>query len=304
MIFANRSAGSLLGAPPPLATLARAAGLDPEIIYARGPRHLQRLLRERAVGKVNRVAVAGGDGTVHLAAQVLAGTDVALGILPQGTANNFATALRLPRDLPSALRVLAQGVERRVDLGQVGEEYFTEAAGVGVFADLLAVTGAGHGLRDRLRGVAVIVRTLALDPARRMTLVIDGERQVENVLNVTVANSFLVGYNIPIAPEAKVTDARLDVVLIESLTRREMVAYYRAIVRQEHLQLPKVQTMKAREVRLSTRRTAAVHVDDRASLHTPVTIRVAPRALRVLVDRMEPPDQPARADSGSASTTV
>lgn len=285
LILANRTAGSRAPGEPPLAAFAREAGLDVEIVFTRGASHMRRLMRERVLGKRDRVAVAGGDGTVHLAAQLLAGTDIALGILPQGTANNYATALRIPRDLPDAFRVLKEGHTRRVDLGLAGREYFTEAAGVGLFADLLAMTGGAHRLAAVLRGIAVLLRTLVFNRPWRMVLVIDGERQVEDVLSVTVANSFLVGYNIPIAPNAKVADARLDVVIIGSLTRREMFSYWRAIRRQEHLGLEKVQVVKAREVELRSRHTVSVHVDDRVRLKTPTTIRIAPGALTVIVDR-------------------
>jgi diacylglycerol kinase (ATP) len=292
LIFANQSAGSMKSSDrPPLEQCAREAGFEPEIVYTRSGRQLLRLLRERVVGKELRVAIAGGDGTVHLAVQVLAGTDVKLGILPQGTANNFATALKLPRDLPAAFQVIAAGYERRVDLGRVGDQYFTEAAGVGLFADLLAMTGGGHNLGNVLRGIRVILSAIVFNRPRRLAITLDGERNVENVLNVTVANTFFVGYNIPIAPDAKVTDARLDAIVIESLTRREMISYYRAIRRKEHLQLPKVQVARVREVKLSARRSIAVHVDDRVRLRTPVTIQVVPRALRVLVARGEPAAQ-------------
>jgi YegS/Rv2252/BmrU family lipid kinase len=303
LILANRMAGSRSAGEPPLAVFAREAGVDAEIVYTRGPAHLRRVLRDRVLGKRDRVAVAGGDGTLHLAAQLLAGTGIALGILPQGTANNFATALRLPGDMPSAFRVLREGHTRRVDLGLAGREYFTEAAGVGLFSDLLAMTGGEHRLSAVLRGIAVMLRVIVFNRPWRMTLVIDGERQVEDVLSVTVANSFLVGYNIPIAPDAKVADARLDVVIIGSLTRREMFAYWAAIRRQEHLGLPKVQVVRAREVELRSRHAVSVHVDDRVRLRTPTTIKVAPGALTVMVDRSgaAAPGADARPDAAPPS---
>ncbi|HET7225645.1 MAG TPA: diacylglycerol kinase family protein [Candidatus Eisenbacteria bacterium] len=287
LIFANRSAGSVLrGGEPPLVRFARAAGLEAQVIPARSAADLQRQLRARALGRLSRVAIAGGDGTLHAAVQVLAGSDVTLGILPQGTANNFATALHIPRDLPSAFRVIAEGEERRVDLGLAGGEYFTEAAGVGVFADLLAFTGAGHNLRHTLRGLEVLARAVLFDRPQRVTLEVDGERSVEEVLNVTVANTFAVGYNLPIAPGARATDARLDVIVIGSLTRREMPLYWRALRRQEHLDLPKVHAMRARRVTLSARHRLLVHVDDRVIRRTPLELQVAPAALKVMVDRL------------------
>jgi YegS/Rv2252/BmrU family lipid kinase len=288
LVFANQYAGTLsrLKGEKSLGQYARDAGLEAEVVFTRSGAHLRHLLRAEVVGKRRKVAVAGGDGTVHSAVQELAGTDVVLGILPQGTANNFATALRLPRDLPSAFRVIADGEERTVDMGVANGEYFTEGAGVGIFAEILALAGGSHNFVGVLRALEVILSTMIANRPYRLTLDIDGERHREDALNVTVANSFCVGYNLPIAPHARVTDGELDVVIVEALTRREMFPYFRAIRAQTHLDLPKVQVVKAREVKISTRRPISVHVDERVHKKTPVEVRIVPGSLKVMVDRL------------------
>ncbi|HEU4753307.1 MAG TPA: diacylglycerol kinase family protein, partial [Armatimonadota bacterium] len=231
LILANRRAGSLARAPgeTPLEQFAREAGFEPRVLYTRSAAQLRRILREEVVGRRGRVAVAGGDGTIHSAVQELARTDVALGVLPQGTANNFATALRLPRDLPSAFRVIAEGEERTVSLGLAGAEYFTEAAGAGIFADVLALTSGRHGPLNALRALGVALQTMLAGRFYRFSLEVDGERRVENALSITVANSFSVGYNLPIAPCATLTDRVLDVVIIGALSRSELLPYFRAV---------------------------------------------------------------------------
>lgn len=84
LIFANRHSGAFnrVARRAPLAQFAREAGLEVEIIRTQSPADLQRLPRERVVGKERKVAIAGGDGTLHAAVQALAETDVVLGILP------------------------------------------------------------------------------------------------------------------------------------------------------------------------------------------------------------------------------
>jgi diacylglycerol kinase (ATP) len=288
VIFANKHAGALSRdrGKSPFEQYALQAGLEPHIVFTRSASHFRQLLREQVVGKLDRVAIAGGDGTIHNAVQVLAGSGVTLGILPQGTANNFANALRLPMDLPSAFRVISEGEEREVDLGEADGEYFTEAAGVGLFADMLAITHARHDPRTWLPAGIHFLNTILSNRPRRLTVVVDGEPYVEDVLTVTVANSFAVGYNFPIAPFARVTDQQLDVVIINRLDRREVLQYYRAVRAQAHLELPKVRMMKADQVQITARHPMAVHVDDRARKRTPITLRVAPRALKVMVDRL------------------
>ena len=125
-----------------LRRVSREIGLDADNIPSRSEDETSALVRYFVQQGAERVAVAGGDSTVALAAQELAHKEAALGIIPTGTANNFAAALRLPPDLPSALQVIRTGKVLAVDLGRVGERYFTESAGVGLLADALALLWA------------------------------------------------------------------------------------------------------------------------------------------------------------------
>jgi YegS/Rv2252/BmrU family lipid kinase len=288
LVLANRYAGALARrrGSSPLEEYGRAAGIEVEIVPTRNAAELQEILREQVAGRRDRVAVAGGDGTIHAAVQVLAKTDVALGILPLGTANNFATALRLPIDLPSAFRVIAEGEALAVSLGEADGEYFTEAAGVGLFADALALCGSGTTTKSLLRTLAAVGRLWIRHRPHQIELVLDGEERVEEAVMVTVANSFRLGLAIAIAPTARLTDTELDVVVLGALTRGELIPYFRAIRAQSHTMLPKVRHYRAREVTIRSDRTLNVHVDDRVHCRTPVTLHIVPEALRVFVDRL------------------
>lgn len=288
LIFANRSAGAQarVRGTGVLEQYAREAGLEPEVRFTRSPRHLRELLRQEVIGRRDRVVVAGGDGTVRAAVQELAGTDVALGILPQGTANNFAGALRLPLDLPSAFRVIADGETQQVGLGVANGEYFTEAAGVGVFAELLGLTGAEHHPRAAFRALRYLVSWVVTNQPLTLRLTLDGVTEEVEALSVTIANSFLLGYRIPIAPNARLTDDVLDVVIIGPLLRRELLPYFRAVRTQTHGNLPKIRTVQARRIEVVTRRPIPIHIDDHTSGQTPLVVHTAPRCLKVLVDRL------------------
>lgn len=287
LIFANRYAGTLqrMRGQTPLEMYARDAGFDPEIVYTNSGIHLRRELRERIQG-VDRVVVAGGDGTIHSAIQVLANSGVALGILPQGTANNFARALRLPGDLPSAFRVLAEGEICEVSLGECEGEYFSEGAGVGIFADTLALSNSAGRTKSIARTLKVLLRLIVTNKPYRIQLTIDGERIVEDAFNVTIANSYTVGLNFPIAPHARLTDDFLDIILIGPLARGEWFKMFKAIRAQNHLEMPQVRALRGKHIHIDSRRPVRVHVDDRARKKTPVDVRIVPNALRVIVDRL------------------
>lgn len=285
-LLVNDKAGALrtTAGGDELLALAREHDVELEIIATQSPEESRETLKRLVQEGATRVAVAGGDGTIAAAVQALAGTGVALGIVPQGTANNFANALRLPQDLPSALRVLKEGAVREVDLGKLGDRYFTESAGIGLFADALTMYGPND--KSVLRAFMTIFRIFVSARARRVKLFIDDELHSERAVMCEVANSFRMAYAIPVAPEAKLTDGKLDVVIVKDLRRHELIPYFRAMRAQMHRTLPKVEQLKAKVVRIESRHVFNVHCDDTVVGTTPVTIETAPRALKVLVDRL------------------
>jgi diacylglycerol kinase (ATP) len=263
---------------------AKEIGLDCDIIETTSVDHMRDSVKRLVAERVPILAVAGGDGTINEAIQYVAKTNTALGIIPLGTANNFANALRLPMDLPSALRVIKCGEPRAVDLGYAHGKYFSEAAGVGLFADALALYGNSN--KNPFKGVMTIFKLMFSLHASRVRLILDGKVTTERAVMCTVANSFRIANSLAVAPEASVTDGLFDVVILGDLTRKELLSYYRAFRAQTHLGLPKVNSARVKEVRIEARRRMLVHVDDHVVGTTPVTITAQPGALKVIVDRL------------------
>lgn len=90
-----------------------------------GPDAFREVLRAGVDAGVVRFVVGGGDGTLSLAADTLAGTGTVLGVLPFGTGNTFATGLGLPHHVPSLVAMVARGRARRFDLGEVSQGEFS-----------------------------------------------------------------------------------------------------------------------------------------------------------------------------------
>lgn len=286
-ILMNLKAGALRAGPTheEMCRQAEAAGLEADVLLVNTPDEMRDTVRRLVKGGAERLAVAGGDGTVRLAVQEMAHTNTALGILPQGTFNNFATALRLPQSLPLALRVLRDGQPVDVSVGRIDQHYFTEAAGVGLFADGLASYGAGTN-KNFFRGLYSMGRVLFSMRPRRLRLTLDGKRIEDRAILCTVANTYRIAQGLPVAPDAVLTDDELDVVIVGDLSYGELPVYYRAMRAQLHLDLPKVTALRARSVRIETTAPMNVHADDRVLGETPVEIIAEPRALKVLVDRL------------------
>src|SRR4051794_24863581 len=84
-------------------------------------------------GEVRAVVVAGGDGSVRAVASVIAGTDLPMGVLPLGTLNHFARDLGIPLDLQGATAVIARGITRPVDVGEVNGRVFVNNSSIGIY---------------------------------------------------------------------------------------------------------------------------------------------------------------------------
>jgi len=123
----------------------RRGGVDAELVPTNSPEHAEEEARRAISSGCDTIFACGGDGTIHNIAQVLAGSQIALAVLPMGTANALAHDLGLPLKLPAAAEAALQGVPRRVALGRLtclnlkGTEatrYFVITAGIGVDAHL------------------------------------------------------------------------------------------------------------------------------------------------------------------------
>jgi diacylglycerol kinase (ATP) len=280
-------------APETVAQMAAAVDLDVRVLALPTGRDVQSAVQRLVAEGEKTVIVGGGDGTVAGAVRVVADTGVTLGILPMGSANNFAAALNIPLHLPSALANIRYGLVRTVSLGKVeaanGESrLFVESAGIGLFADGLALYGeGGEGLGGTLHGLGVLLQLVKEFRAHPLRLYVDDSPEpLEEAASIcTVANSYRMGAFVAIAPEASLTDDFLDVVLVGDISRTELLRYYQAAQAGEHLELPKVKTLRVRKIRIETAEETPlnVHADDTVIGRTPATISLMPAALKTFV---------------------
>ncbi|HSF43643.1 MAG TPA: acylglycerol kinase family protein, partial [Thermoanaerobaculia bacterium] len=91
------------------------------LVVSRKVEDLAAYARRAAEDGIERLLVAGGDGTMHHAAQGLAGTSCALGVIPLGTGNDLAATLGVPPDMDAAVKRALDGEARSIDLARVGE---------------------------------------------------------------------------------------------------------------------------------------------------------------------------------------
>ncbi|WP_422769913.1 diacylglycerol/lipid kinase family protein [Plantactinospora sp. WMMC1484] len=235
------------------------------------------------------LAVGGGDGTIGAAARLLAHRDIALGLLPLGTTNNFARTVGIPLDLDAAVGTLAAGKVIDVDLGLADGTPFANHVGVGLSADIMARAPAGL---KRIAGrLAYPVTALALLARHRPVRVTvrsgDRVRQVTTHQLYVANGGFQAGR--PITADANADDRLLVAYPVGGPTRRGLLrATARHAATGHRRTLADEPFLTGGEILLDTDRPAPVEVDGEVRGHTPVRIGLDANALRV----MAPPDAP------------
>jgi diacylglycerol kinase (ATP) len=238
----------------------------------------------------------GGDGTIAEVANALIGSNVALGILPIGSANNVARMMHVPFNLEEAGKLLRLGEICPIDVGRCNGHYFLETAGAGLDAALFPILNkVDKGEYIHLFEAA---RTLFRFRPRSVTLVLDGRAIRVRALVVLVANGPYWGYSVPLAPDAKVDDQKFDVIVFRNFSKTDFIRHLiaamlgrRAPSEQKHAHVgigythhPKLQTYHAKRVQVLTSRYRPwpVHADAQPRGHTPAWIEIVPSALRVI----------------------
>ncbi len=264
------------------------AGWQGEAVATRGPLHAVELARDAAAEGCEIVVACGGDGTVNEVINGIVGTRAALAVVPAGTANVWAKELRIPRNLARALRELAAGERRRIDLGRAtlagqSPRYFILVAGVGF--DGLVVRHVSPEWKARL-GAASYVLHGAWDalsqrahPAR---VRIDGDALVTDLFWATVSNTRSYGGAITLSPTARVDDGALDLTLMCSGGPASVASYLARAFLKTLDRSPSAVVRQVRSFEVETRG-LAVQVDGEYLGETPVLVEVSPGAIESLV---------------------
>jgi diacylglycerol kinase family enzyme len=120
-----------------LEELFREAGAEARIVPARTGKELVELARRLGQERHPIIVAGGGDGTVNAVASVVAGTGMALGILPLGTLNHFAKDLNIPLDVRDAVRTIVTGRRVNVDVGEVNGRVFVNNSSLGLYPHIV-----------------------------------------------------------------------------------------------------------------------------------------------------------------------
>lgn len=233
------------------------SGHEVSVHRASSPRDIEETAaRQRGV---ERMVVAGGDGSIHQAVnglmQIPPAERPVLGILPVGTANDLAYALHLPKTIPEACEVIARGRIFDMDVGRLNERYFVNVASAGLLTDVSPMVDVR--VKNNLGQLAYYLKGLETLPTFRpfrVKFMHEGKEQEEEVLLFLALNGISVGGLRKFVPQASLSDGLLDIVLIRQSGWPETVRLLFGLLRGEKAKMDQIIMFQTEELTITAER--------------------------------------------------
>jgi len=247
----------------------------------RNPKQLVPTVRQALQEGAPMVIVGGGDGSLSYAVDEFVGKDCVFAFLPLGTANSFSRTLGVPLDLDGAIDAIAQGERRRIDLGMIDDDYFTNCAAMGLSP--MIGEGIPHNLKRYLGRFGYLIWAvwcLLRFHAFRLT-VDDGEkRETIWATEVRIANGAYHG-GVELIETASVQSG---VIVVQAVTGRTVLPliwnWVGSMLRLPKRQAP-IQEFRGKSLKVSTRPRQPISIDGEVLAKTPVTARIATGVIEV-----------------------
>lgn len=256
-----------------------------QIEFSENAQHATFLAHQAQSAGFNVIASAGGDGTAHYILQALVGKRPALAFIPLGTGNDFPHNLGIGDDLEIACDILSHGKIRRIDVIQINSgPYIAGVGGIGFDSEVNALA---NRLSRFLKGKAayvipVLLKILTYRP-KKITLRLDQEIIRGSILMVAFGNIKSYGKGMHITPLAELDDGYLDVCWIDPVRIFRLYRFFPLVFSGEHIEMPEVRYFRSRTVQIFSDSPLNFYGDGEFICQTPCSMRVLPRALRVLV---------------------
>lgn len=285
LLIANPTSGG--GKVPRLLPAVR------ERLTALGLTHRTELTRDLPhAGALTRAALGRGELPVSFSGDGVAGAvaaaardvpDAVIGVLPGGSGNDFCRHTGIPGEALAACDVIAHGEPRAIDLGEANGVPFLGIASLGFDSEANAAANAAP--RALGRGIYVYGALSAIARWKPASFEVRMDDHVERFegWSVICANTSVYGGGMFVAPQARIDDGLLDVVLIRKSSRARFLASFPKVFKGEHVENENVTVRRAREVEVTASRPFSVFADGDPIAELPVVIRTLPAAVRVLL---------------------
>jgi YegS/Rv2252/BmrU family lipid kinase len=226
--------------------------------------------------------VMSGDGLIGVVGGALAGSGTPLGMIPGGRGNDLARVLGIPTDPVGAVEVLAAGDTREIDVGEANGQRFLGIASMGFDSEANRIANQARLVRGHLVYAYAGIRALISWKPARFSLRVGEQRMRFTGYTVCAANSKAFGGGMLVAPDADMADGEFDIVLVGETGKLRMLSNLPKVFKGTHVENDEVKIFRAPYLEVSASRPFAVYADGEHLTDLPASLRLLPRALRVI----------------------
>ncbi len=227
------------------------------------------------------VVVVGGDGTLHEAINGFSSFDkVAMGIIPCGTGNDFASALGLPFDVEKALDLIIDGEAKYTDFMQMPTVRGLNVIGTGIDVDVLR-RYAKKKKKNKLAYTTSLIKTLFNFDYIKFKSDVDGEKEEYTSFIACIANGYRYGGGLEVCPPADPTDGALDFVAVDQIKGLKIINAFLKLKKGKLLTLKQAHHKTAKRIEIFPEGEYTVNVDGELYDDIPFVVEIVSNTLRV-----------------------
>ena len=264
--------------------LLQSRGIDVVASYpVKKPRYLREAIQQVVEEGHTFIIVGGGDGTLNSVIDLFVHRDLVLGILPLGTANNFARSMGIPMNLEGAVDAIVKGKVVDVDVGTINDQYFINVAAIGFSRDSITAT---PGRMKRYLGILSYflyeTKYLVSQDLFRCTIEIGTQTRVITTRQVLImANGSFYGTR-KFCPDAHIDNRTLIIFMMDSLSRWQGLKFWVGFFLGRHLMFPESRLYKTESATIETDPLKYVIIGDEKTIRTPIRVTIDPAAAKIM----------------------
>lgn len=266
------------------------AGYEASAHATTGEGCAKRAARNAIDRKIDLVIAAGGDGTIFEVVNGLAEQDYRpkLGIIPAGTTNDFARALKIPRDIKRACDILCDGHSAPIDIGKVGEKYFVNVAAGGALTELTyEVPSKLKTMMGQLAYYIKGIEKLPFITPKKIKIEYDGQIYQGEIMLFFVCNTKSVGGFERLAAMSEIDDGLFDLIIVEKMPLPKFVRLGILAYREKHLKHAKVKYFKAKKINIQVEKDMPLNLDGEYGGKLPGDFENLQRHFNIMVPKGE-----------------
>ncbi|HLR00652.1 MAG TPA: diacylglycerol kinase family protein [Sphingobacterium sp.] len=255
---------------------------DPTFQRTSRENHAYELAKKAIEKDYDAVVAVGGDGTINEIGAALSGTNMPLGIIPEGSGNGLALCLGIPLNESAAIRRINRFEIMEIDSGMINGHEFFNVSGMGFDANV-SFSFAEENIRGPIGYLRSIINVLSKYKPSKYKITIDGKAFEREAFMISIANSPQFGNNAYVAPNASVTDGLLDVCIVHKfpfyiLPRLIFHMFNRSADQSEYVEI-----IPGKEIKIERQEKGLVHIDgEPIELEEDINVQVMPRSLKII----------------------